>query len=231
MTQAQDLLRLQQADTRVEGLTADVAASEALLRSDPELERARDAAAGAESERRDRERNAEVAETEMNVLQKRITTLDRKLYGGSVHNPQDLVEMQRELDVLKRRLSVSEDRAIDALAEAEEAAATERQRVATLQAAEGRRSESMAPLEAQLARQRADLTEATADRDGIVAAIDPSALALYRKVSARRSPAVASLDGDSCGGCHLPMSPEERRLVKAGTGVAQCSNCDRILVP
>ncbi|MGH7685801.1 MAG: zinc ribbon domain-containing protein [Candidatus Dormibacteria bacterium] len=231
MTQAQDLLRLQHADTRVDGLNADVAASQALLRSDPALDQARAAAAGAESERREREREAEVAEAEMNALQKRMTTLDRRLYGGSVHNPQDLMEMQRELDVLRQRLSVSEDGAIAALAEAEAAVAAEQEGLSTLQAEESRRLDAIEPLEAQLARQRADLVAATADRDGIVAAIDPSALALYRKVSARRSPAVVGLAGDSCGGCHLPMSQDERRLVKAGSGVAQCSNCDRVLVP
>jgi predicted nucleic acid-binding Zn-ribbon protein len=54
--------------------------------------------------------------------------------------------------------------------------------------------------------------------------------ALYQRVASRRHPAVASLSGDACGGCHLPLSIEERRQVRTGGGVVQCSNCDRILV-
>jgi predicted nucleic acid-binding Zn-ribbon protein len=41
---------------------------------------------------------------------------------------------------------------------------------------------------------------------------------------------VVPLVGDSCGGCHLPVSIEERRAVRTSDGIVQCSNCDRILV-
>lgn len=231
MTAAQDLWRLQQADTRVAALTADAAAVESLLRRDPELERVREAAATTQAERQRREQDATVGEAEVDALQRRVRALDRRLYGGSVHNPQDLLEMQRELEVLRRRQSEAEDRALDALGEAETATAAERAGLAELQAEEARRAAALAPLEERLAQQRTELAQATGERDAIVASLDAGALALYRRVAQRRSPAVVGLAGDACGGCHLPLSIEERRLVRAGTGIVQCSNCDRMLVP
>ena len=231
MTAAQELWRLQQEDTRVATLTSDVAATESLLRSDPELERTRDAASSAQSERQRRETAATAAEAEVDALQRRVAALDRKLYGGSVHNPQDLMEMQRELEVLRQRRSDAEDRALDALGEAETATAAERDQVAQLRAGEERRAAGLAPLEALLGQQRAGLAAAIAERDAIAASLDAASLNLYRKVAQKRTPAVVGLAGDFCGGCHLPVSIEERRLVRAGNGIAQCSNCDRILVP
>ncbi|HEX6538191.1 MAG TPA: C4-type zinc ribbon domain-containing protein [Candidatus Dormibacteraeota bacterium] len=231
MTAAQDLWRLQQADTRVAALTADVAADESLLRRDPELERTREAAATTQAERQRREQDAAAAEAEVNALQARITALDRRLYGGSVHNPQDLLEMQRELEVLRRRQSEAEDRALDALGEAETATAAEQAGLGELQAGEARRAAALTPLEERLARQRAELEQATAEREAIVTSLDTTSLGLYRRVAQRRTPAVVGLAGDACGGCHLPLSTEERRQVKAGTGIVQCSNCDRVLVP
>jgi len=228
---ALDLARLQEVDTRIAALTADAAAAESLVRRDPDLERAREAAAAAERERRARDADAAAGEAEVSSLQARITTLDRKLYGGSVHNPQDLLEMQRELDVLRSRRSEAEDRALAQLDLAEEAAAAERAGLQTLRDAEARRAAEVAPLEERLGRLRADLAEASSDRERIAASVEPRALELYRRVAQHRTPAVVGIAGDSCGGCHLPLSNQERSAVRAGTAITQCSNCDRILVP
>jgi predicted nucleic acid-binding Zn-ribbon protein len=55
-------------------------------------------------------------------------------------------------------------------------------------------------------------------------------LRTYERVRSRRTPAVTRLDGEACGGCHLPLGIAEVRAIKAGQ-LVQCSNCDRILVP
>lgn len=231
LSAAGDLWRLQQADTHIAALRSDLAAAEALLRQDPELESARTAAGAAESERRVRDDAAGVAEREMNALQARVRTLDRRLYGGSVHNPQELLEMQHELETLRARTQDAEDRAISLLEEAEGAAAAERERAGALADAQTRRDAALAPLQARASRLREQLAAAEAERSSIADGLAPPSLALYNRVAQRRTPAVAALDGDSCGGCHLPLSNEERRLVRAGTQVVQCSNCDRVLVP
>ena len=231
MSASLDLARLQQMDTRIAALTGDVTAAESLARRDPDLERARETAAAAERERHSRETDAAAGEAEVNSLQARITTLDRKLYGGSVHNPQDLLEMQRELEVLRSRRSDAEDRALAQLGDLEEAVAVERAGLETLRDAEARRATEVAPLEQRLGALRGELAEAHADRDRIAAAIDPRELDLYRRVAQHRTPAVVGIAGDACGGCHLPLSNQERSAVRAGTSIAQCSNCDRILVP
>lgn len=231
MSSGRDLQRLQEVDTRIATLEADVARGEEQLRGDPELERVREAADAAAQDRRKAEESAASAEAEMNALQTRVTALDRRLYGGSVHNPQDLLEMQRELEVLRARLSDAEDRAIAQLGDVEAAAAAERERMAELHAAEERRAAELGPLETRLTAARAELQATRAGRDEVASQVDAAALALYRRVAQRRTPAVVGLEGDSCGGCHLPVSSEERRLVRAGTQIVQCSNCDRILVP
>jgi predicted nucleic acid-binding Zn-ribbon protein len=60
---------------------------------------------------------------------------------------------------------------------------------------------------------------------------DPADLSLYARIAAHRRPAVTGLAGDFCAGCHMPVSNEERRAVRTGTGLTQCANCDRILAP
>ena len=228
---ARDLWRLQEVDSRIAALQAEIETAESRIRRDPELERAREGAAVAERERRAREQEATAAESEMNALQARVKTLDRRLYGGSVHNPQELVDMQRELDALRARALESEEHAIALLEDAESSAAHEQSRIAGLQAEEARRAAAIEPLRARLASLAEQQVQATAEREAVIAALDAAAVALYARVAQRRQPAVVGLAGDSCGGCHLPLSNEERRLVRTGTQIVQCSNCDRILVP
>jgi uncharacterized protein len=64
----------------------------------------------------------------------------------------------------------------------------------------------------------------------VAAAVDSRDLALYTRVARQRAPAVVRIVGDSCGGCHLPLSNEERHAVRSGERIVQCPNCDRILV-
>src|SRR5450432_4003564 len=105
MSRASALLRLQQIDDRITQLQSDIASVEASLRGDPELDRLRAAEAAAHDEHRDLGAGARLAELEAASLQKRIREMDRKLYGGTIRNPAELMEMQRELDALRVKLS------------------------------------------------------------------------------------------------------------------------------
>jgi predicted nucleic acid-binding Zn-ribbon protein len=163
-------------------------------------------------------------------LQRRVRDLNRRLYDGSVRNPHDLLEMQRELDALRERKDQAEEVAI-ALMEAEESASGEEHDAAAAAAdREARRTAELGPLEQHLAALRQELASATAEREHVLAEVAPADVALYTRVAARHHPALVQVIGDSCGGCHLPLSIEERRAVRTGAGIVQCSNCDRILV-
>ncbi|MFN2582603.1 MAG: zinc ribbon domain-containing protein [Candidatus Dormibacteria bacterium] len=231
MSGAAQLRTVQDIDSRIEALRSDIERVQSALHVDRDLERAQAAVATGEQQRLDAEQAATTAEAELNALQRRVTNVDRKLYGGSVHNPNELVEMQHELETLRVRAADAEERALDLLEQAEGAAAEQKERVAALQREEQRRAEALQPLKTEFDELTRQLEAATADRDSVVSSLGRDALALYTRVAQRRTPAVVSLNGDTCGGCHLPLSNEERRLVRTGSGIVQCSNCDRILVP
>ena len=231
MSDASQLQVLQEADTRIAQLRAQIGDAQAALRGDIELDRSRRAAAAAAETRQTTEAAARVAEQEMAALDARIRRLDRHLYDGSVRNPQDLLEMQHELETLRERARDAEDRALALLEAAEKATDGEHASLRELEGHEARRSGALEPLRRRLEALTAGLERELADRDAIAAAIDPRGTALYTRIAQQRQPAVVGLTGDACGGCHLPLSNEERRAVRAGSRIVQCPNCDRILVP
>jgi predicted nucleic acid-binding Zn-ribbon protein len=231
MSRASVLLRLQQIDDRIAALQTDLAAVEASLRGDPELDRLRSAETAAHDQHRETGARARLAELEAAALNERIRELDRRLYGGTVRNPSELMEMQRELEAMRARLSTAEDDALERM-ELVDAAATSMQTAsASVVAREAQRAGSMEPLRTRLASLREQLQEASSEREALRAEADPADLALYARIAARRRPAVTQLAGEFCGGCRMPVSIEERRAVRTGTGLTQCANCDRILAP
>ncbi len=231
MSRVSALLSLQHIDDRIATLTSDIAAVEASLRGDPELDRLRAAEAAAHEEHRTLGAGARLAELEAASLQARIRELDRRLYGGTVRNPAELMEMQRELEMMRAKLSTAEDDALERMEEVDVSLASLQSASASAAARESQRSSSIEPLRARLASLTAEREVLNAEREAVRADTDPADLSLYARIAAHRRPAVTGLAGEFCAGCHMPVSNEERRAVRTGTGLTQCANCDRILAP
>jgi uncharacterized protein len=231
MSRASALLRLQQIDDRITQLHFDVASVEASISGDPELDRLRAAETAAHDEHRDLGTQARLSELEAASLQTRIREMDRKLYGGTIRNPAELMEMQRELDALRVKLSTAEDDALERMEQVDSALATLRSMSKLVAVREASRSSAMEPLRERLATLTAQLESSNAERDALRADAEPGDLSLYARIASHRRPAVTGLVGESCGGCRMPVSNEERRAVRTGTGLTQCANCDRILAP
>jgi|HubBroStandDraft_4_1064222.scaffolds.fasta_scaffold100136_2 predicted nucleic acid-binding Zn-ribbon protein len=231
MSRASALLSLQQIDDRIATLTSEIAVTEASLRGDPELDRLRAAEAAAHDEHRALGSSAKLAELEAASLQARIRELDRRLYGGTVRNPAELIEMQRELEAMRAKLSTAEDDALGRMEAVDVSTASLEKASAAVAARDAQRSASLEPLRARLATLNAERDVLNAERDALRADIDPNDLSLYARIASHRRPAVTGLAGESCAGCRMPVSNEERRAVRTGTGLTQCANCDRILAP
>jgi predicted nucleic acid-binding Zn-ribbon protein len=157
--------------------------------------------------------------------------LDRRLYGGTVRNPAELMEMQRELEVLRAKLSTAEDDALERMEQVDESQRGLQSASANVVERAAQRASSIEPMRARLATLTAERDVLNAERDATRGDIDPGDLSLYARIAAHRRPAVTGLAGEFCAGCHMPVSNEERRAVRTGAGLTQCANCDRILAP
>lgn len=164
-------------------------------------------------------------------MQSRIRELDRRLYGGTVRNPAELIEMQRELEVMRAKLSTAEDDALERMEQVDRSEAGLQSASSLVAARESQRAGALEPMRARLATLTAERDVLNAERDALRADTDPGDLSLYARIAAHRRPAVTGLAGEFCAGCHMPVSNEERRAVRTGTGLTQCANCDRILAP
>lgn len=231
MSAASGVLELQHVDDRLRHLASQIAALEASLAGDPQLDEARRTLAARDADRRDSEADVDAADREAAGLRDRARVIERQLFGGSVRNPTDLLTLQRELDDVKERLAVAEETELARMESAEQAERAAAEASAAVEAIERRRAAAAGPDTERLEALRRETVAATEERRLVVSRLPDAHLALYERVAARRTPAVASLRGDACGGCRVPLGMREVRAAKTGDALVQCPNCDRIAAP
>ena len=236
MTAFEDLLAVQEHDTRVDQLRhrrATLPERAELI----ELERRRaalDTGSGDVRSQRDaladRQSNLE---TQIEAAKTRKAELERRMYGGQVSSARDLSAMDDEVRQLSRHVSELENRELEVMEQLEplegelQAADVERDGIDT-RAAELRSSIGQAEKEIDA---QVD-TELTA-RDPLVASLPAELLSRYEALRKKLGgTGAARLVGNSCTGCHLTLPAMEVDRIKHAPpdAVITCDNCGRILV-
>ena len=230
ISRGEHLLTLQETDEQIAQLQTEIAALEAALAGDSELDRLREAGRAAEAERQGAEERCRGVERELSGVRQRARSLERRLYDGSVRNPQDLLGMQRDLVALKPRLDQLEASLLECMEVSESAEAGVAVTRSAVAAREAERGSQEAPRRERLTLARTELDDQRAVRAAAAAAALPGDVRIYERVAAHWKPAVVHLHGDSCGGCHLPLGIREANQVRSGDGLVQCSKCARVVV-
>jgi predicted nucleic acid-binding Zn-ribbon protein len=173
-------------------------------------------------------------ERDIDQVREKAASVDRTLYGGTVRNPRELMDLQEELEALGRRQRVLEDQEIEVM-EQLEPVETE---LASLEAERAELDGDIATLEDQVARVEAEIDEELADlaerRLAAIAPVAPPVLDEYDRLRGRLGGVgVARLIGDSCAGCHLTLPRVEVDRIRHGEAgpTVHCSECGRLLVP
>ncbi len=115
MTSAADLFALQELDLRRDARRAVIADIEARLGETDELIEARDAVDDAEAGAQRLRRRQKELDTQMQDLDAKIAPIQKRLYDGSVRNPKELTDMQKELDHFKRERGKLDDQGLELL--------------------------------------------------------------------------------------------------------------------
>lgn len=171
-------------------------------------------------------------EDEAQIFATRADADDKRLYSGEV-GMKDLQPLQDEIAGLRERQGELEDRALEAMEEAESLADEQAAAESALQETGDR----ITALEAELAASEAEVDGLLADvvsaRDEAQAEVDEADLAEYERLRpGLGSSTVVRFDGGNCVGCPSTMPAVELdRMKHAQSGaVLDCSECGRIVI-
>jgi predicted nucleic acid-binding Zn-ribbon protein len=224
------LFRLQQADLAIDQVKTKLAAVEAGLAEHSRLEQARQEASRTESLSHRAAQTVRAAEDALATEREKLAQIEGRLYGGSVHNPKELQELQAESDAVRRHVGSLEDQLLEAMQTAEDTEAEASRARTELELAEADSSGKQAGLAKEREQLMTLLEKHAEERETMTVGVTAADLELYQ--SLRKGPgslAVAELQGDTCSACGVTMSASARQEVRGGPGLIRCRQCGRIL--
>ena len=230
MSDVRQLYDLQGVDLKIGEVGKSLAEVLAKLADESVLTSARAQVQQLESRLDDLESERRGADRTVAVLQDTVKTLDGRLYGGAVTNPQQFAAAEEERNYTSDRLREAEDQLLElmvAIEEAEPALAEAQQSLSRLEA---RRPVEEAEWRSAESKLRSELASLGREREGMEPLVPATLLPLYDSMrKSRGGHAVAKVERGMCQGCRLVLPTMDLQHVRSGRGVVRCSSCGRIL--
>jgi len=214
-------LELQKKQHLLDETERNLAESEALIKAKIQLTSIQSHLTEVETRQKD-------AEWEVEDLGNKVKRLKDKLYGGTVKNPKELVNLEHEMEILKKQLKEKEDCLLDLMAEAESTHDKFHQSSQSFKEIESKWGQEQKVLLGKQAQLKEQLTELNRRRDILFSQIDSPVAQLYEQVKSKKGQAVARVEQGRCQGCRITLAVSEWQRVRTGV-IVHCSNCGRIL--
>jgi uncharacterized protein len=231
MSQANKLKALQKTDDKIQQTQARLNEIHALLHDDEGVRYARDGIQQAKTHLQPLRTRAKNLELEIESTVAKARESEGVLYSGKVKNTKEMEDMQAEITSLKARQESLEETMLELMVEIEDAESDLDRRETQLEKLLRSREHQSDALHAEQGTCEHELTQLQDERDQIREAIEADHLQRYDRLRKRaRGEAVALMNNDAtCGKCGVQQTRTVETEVRRGN-VAQCSNCQRILV-
>jgi len=230
MVNVADLHTLQEFDLAVDTRKLRLADIEAHLTETEELLSAR--AAFQEVEEKLRELSASQKELEWDTgeIRTKAAAIEKKLYGGTVRQPKELEDLQKDLEALRRQAGAEENKLLEIMLEVDATQKLRDKGKANLGATEEEWTREQAELLKEKAAINTELAELQPRRAAQASEIEGPALSLYEILRTRRQgKAIARVERGMCQGCRITLPMSLVQKARSGLEVVQCVSCERIL--
>jgi predicted nucleic acid-binding Zn-ribbon protein len=180
------------------------------------------------------QRLAEVAnsqktvEWELEDLQEKINHLGNRLYGGTIKNPKELVNLEQEVKDLRNKLGNKENELLELMTQAETIQGRVKASAQQLEALTQEWQQEQEGLKQRKVDAESRLAELSPSRQELAQQIDHEALKLYEQIRATKAQPIAKVEQGRCQGCRITLPTGVWQRAKAGD-LVQCGSCARIL--
>ena len=229
MSASLGLFRLQQVDSKIDRARTKLEAIRQALENDAEL---REALKRAETTKAEHDRVNQIlknSEAEVKAQSIKIQQTEASLYSGSVKNPKELQDLQKEIASLKKHLITLEERELEAMVNAEQSEMemeTAKTALEILQTRLGNEHQEMIADQTALTLEVERLTE---ERGAVLGPIDAALLQIYDDLrQQKRGVAVTEVTDNSCSSCGATLNAALQQSARSSK-LMNCPSCGRIL--
>lgn len=169
------------------------------------------------------------------ALEKEVAVIDGRLarfeeHKASVKTNQEYTALLHEIEIARGSKDALEEQILILLEEADMIAAERENARQAVDAAKHEVEAARRELATEQAALEAELGRLAEARQARAAELEPALLYRYEQLlRQRRMIAVAPLDGDVCGACHVRLRPVVTQHVRQNDQIVTCDNCQRIL--
>jgi predicted nucleic acid-binding Zn-ribbon protein len=229
MSASLGLFRLQQVDRQIDRARSQLDAIHQALENDVELRDALKQKETAQADYFHANNSLKNIEAEANAQKIKIEHAESSLYGGSVHNPKELQDLQKDIVSLKKHLVTLEERELQAmllLEQTENALQSAKTVVELIQARRGNEHKKL--LEDQTAF-TIEIDRLSEERNAALAPIQHDLLETYEFLrNDKRGVAVAEVSDNACASCGANLGAALLQNARSSK-LAHCPSCGRIL--
>lgn len=229
MSASLGLYRLQQVDRQIDRARSRLDVIQKTLENNAEIQRAQKQFDSLNEENLRAQHGLKTAELDVNNLKIKIEQAEASLYGGSVRNPKELQDLQKDVASLKKHLLTLEERELQALQTSEDATVSLSQAQSDLEVVKsrtGNEHKALTDEQMQLVQQLERLGQ---EREATIAPIDHAQLSAYEDLRRqKRGVAVAAVEDGACNTCGTSLNPALQQSARSQK-LAYCPSCGRIL--
>ncbi|MDI6892324.1 MAG: C4-type zinc ribbon domain-containing protein [Actinomycetota bacterium] len=170
-------------------------------------------------------------EGELELLSAKIKNEEKKLYGGAIRDPKELLNLQEEVRALCKHKDELETDLLEQLDLVENLTGEVKDlsdQVESLRTEEGKAEKEHKEVLAEI---ETKLTELNREREGTISGISDQLLELYGKLRGKiGGVVVVGVEEGICQGCRTELPAEEVDKMIHSNKLWRCSHCRRIIV-
>lgn len=230
MSAALGLYRLQQVDGQIDQIQARQKWIQDKLQNDVSLRTASQACAAAEAKFKEASQRLKQSEADVEKQTTKIEQTEASLYGGSVRNPKELQDLQKEIVSLKKYLEVLEDRELEAMLTAETAQQEFQTAKSELEQTQIKVNAQNHDLTLESDSLIKDIERLQIERKAVIGDLASSAVEMYGQLrKQRRGLAVTTITDSTCAACGTTLTPAQQQNARSTSQLFSCPSCGRIL--
>ena len=230
MSAALGLYRLQQVDSQIDQIQARLKAIREMLENDLQLRNATERSTEAEGRHKEAERALKLSEAEVEKQRIKIEQTEASLYGGRVHNPKELQDLQKDVASLKRYLETLEERELEAMLVAETTEKELQTAKTNLEHVQNNLSDQNHGLTQESESLHKSLERLNTERQAVISDLAQKTMSVYNQLrQQRRGIAVTTISDAACSACGTTLTPSQQQSARSTSQLFHCPSCGRIL--
>jgi predicted nucleic acid-binding Zn-ribbon protein len=223
------LLILQERDVRVAGLTTELENLPVQIEA-VEDELAARTAKFDELKNKTRQIEADRKKIDLEVQSKQTAIARYRNQQQQTRKNEEFAALNHEIEHAEKDISALEDQELELMEAYDKGLVVVAQGQKDLAVFQEKAKQKKADFEKRIATVTTELTGAREKQAAAESAVEPDALARYRRIlKSKKDVAIVPIHGGACGGCHMKLTSQTVLSAKGGENLTACENCGRLV--